>query len=316
MKMIDKLDLLKELCSIHAPAGSETPLTQFVLDYIEQNARHWKVQPEVFAGDGFQDCIVVKFGNPRTAVFAHLDSIGFSIGYGRRLLKIGGPVAESGYELEGITRKGKKVQASINVIEPAPGKSHGVLEYKSDGGIERGTPMTFRPNWREDDEYVQCCYMDNRLGVWNALRLMETLENGVVCFSCWEEHGGGAVPYLAKFVYEQWGVKQALISDITWVTEGVHHSEGVAISMRDSGLPRRSYVNRIIDLAEASGIPFQLEVESAGGSDGNQLQASPYPFDWCFIGAPEDHVHSPNEKVHKTDIKAMMELYRHLMEQL
>ena len=64
-----------------------------------------------------------------------------------------------------------------------------------------------------------------------------------------------------------------------------------AISRRDSGLPRRSYVDRIIKLANESGIPYQIEVESAGGSDGNQLQKSSYPFDWYFIGAPEDHVH-------------------------
>lgn len=112
------------------------------------------------------------------------------------------------------------------------------------------------------------------------------------------------------------GVKQALISDITWVTDGVKHGSGIAISMRDSGIPRRSYLNRIINLAKQSGIPFQLEVEGSGGSDGNQLQRSPYPFDWVFIGAPENHVHSPDEKVHKDDIASMKEMYSYLMKNL
>ena len=155
--------------------------------------------------------------------------------------------------------------------------------------------------------------MDNRLGVWNALKVAEKLENGIICFSAWEEHGGGSVGYLAKFIYEKYGVKQALISDITWVTEGVEHAKGVAISIRDSGIPRRTYINRIIDLAKASNIPFQLEVENAGGSDGNALQRSPYPFDWCFIGAPEDFVHTPDEKVHKSDIESMTQMYDYLM---
>ncbi|HRP60135.1 MAG TPA: aminopeptidase, partial [Vicingus sp.] len=96
---------------------------------------------------------------------------------------------------------------------------------------------------------------------------------------------------MGKYLYEGYGVKQALISDITWVTEGVKHGKGVAISMRDSGIPRRSYLNKIIELAKKSKIPFQLEVESAGGSDGNALQRSSYPFDWCFVSAPEDFVH-------------------------
>ncbi|MEC7944727.1 MAG: M20/M25/M40 family metallo-hydrolase, partial [Bacteroidota bacterium] len=138
----------------------------------------------------------------------------------------------------------------------------------------------------------------------------------VICFSCWEEVGGGSVGYLGKYIYEKWSVRQALISDITWVTEGVKHGKGVVISRRDSGLPRRSYVDRILKLADESGIPYQIEVESAGGSDGNQLQKSSYPFDWCFVGAPEDHVHSPDEKVHKKDIEAMVQLYTYLMKHL
>ena len=86
--------------------------------------------------------------------------------------------------------------------------------------------------------------------------------------------------------------------------------------MRDSGIPRRSYINKIVDLAKESKIPFQLEVESAGGSDGNALQRSPFPFDWCFIGAPEDNVHTPDEKVYKGDIKAMVDMYNYLLEKL
>ena len=60
---------------------------------------------------------------------------------------------------------------------------------------------------------------------------------------------------------------ETLTSDITWITEGVKHGDGVVISRRDSGLPRKSYVDKIIDLAKKSEIPFQIEVESSGGSD-------------------------------------------------
>ena len=72
----------------------------------------------------------------------------------------------------------------------------------------------------------------------------------------------------------------------------------------------------IIELAKDSGIQFQLEVESAGGSDGTSLQKSDLPIDWCFIGAPEDNVHTPDEKVHKFDIMTMVELYAYLMKHL
>ena len=111
-------------------------------------------------------------------------------------------------------------------------------------------------------------------------------------------------------------ITQALICDITWVTNGVQPGKGVAISLRDSLLPRKSYLNKIIAIAKKSKIPFQLEIEGTGGSDAKELQMAAYPWDWCFIGAPEEYVHSPDEKVHKDDILAMVDLYKHLMVEL
>jgi putative aminopeptidase FrvX len=158
--------------------------------------------------------------------------------------------------------------------------------------------------------------MDNRLGVWNALQVAESLENGAIVFSTYEEHNGGAAQFAGKFLYEKYGLRQALISDITWVTEGVKHGKGVAVSMRDSGIPRRTYLNKIISLAKKSGVDFQLEVEGSGGSDGQALQSSSYPIDWVFIGAPEENVHTADEMVHKKDIRTMVELYKYLMKHL
>ena len=306
------MKLLQKLCSIRSPSGNESNIRNFLLDYIDDHISNFKVKPIVIT-DNIQDCIILKFGKPKTAIFSHIDSIGFTVRYGKKLIKIGGPKTNDGIELVGKDSKGE-ILTEIYNYEDHNGNNH--IEYLFDREIERATELTFKPNWREDENFIQCCYMDNRLGVWNALKVAHTLENGAICFSTHEEVGGGSVGFLGKYIYEQWGVKQALISDITWVTEGVKHGEGVVISRRDSGLPRRSYVDRIIKLANESNIPFQIEVESSGGSDGNQLQKSPYPIDWCFIGAPEDYVHSPDEKVHKKDIKSMVELYSYLMKYL
>ena len=152
---------------------------------------------------------------------------------------------------------------------------------------------------------MQSCYLDNRLGVWAALRLAETLE-----------HGGGSVPYLARFLHETYGVWQALICDSTWVTEGVQAGAGCVISLRDSLIPRRSYVERIRRIAAAAGIAHQGEVEGVGGSDAKDLQRSDVAWDWCFVGAPEDHVHTPDEIVAKADITSMVALYQALMREL
>lgn len=307
------MKLLKKLCKTQASSGDEAAMTKLLLKYIKKNKKDWKVEPKVFYGEGFQDCIVLKFGKPKTAIFAHIDSIGFTVKYGKELVKIGGPRTIEGTKLVGKDSKGD-IECELLVIENE-NEPNG-LEYVFEREIDRGTNLTFKCEFIENDTHIQSCYLDNRLGVWSALQVAETLDNGVICFSTYEEHGGGSVGFLANFIYKKWGIKQALISDITWVTDGVTHGNGVAISVRDSGIPRRSYINKIVELAKKSKVPFQIEVEGSGGSDGNQLQKSPYPFDWCFIGAPEDNVHSPQEIVDKDDILAMVKMYQYLMKHL
>ena len=129
-------------------------------------------------------------------------------------------------------------------------------------------------NFKESNDYIQSCYLDNRLGVWNALKVAEKLENGIIVFSCWEEHGGGSIGFLTNFIHSKYNISQALISDITWITEGVKAGKGVAISLRDSGIPRKKFVNKIINLANKNNISYQLEVESSGGSDETKFKKS------------------------------------------
>ncbi|MFC7670050.1 hypothetical protein ACFQT0_23785 [Hymenobacter humi] len=69
-------------------------LTHFVLNYVQEAQAAWQHQPTIIADDRFQDCILLVFGKPRTAVFAHLDSIGFTVRYGRQLVRIGAPRAK------------------------------------------------------------------------------------------------------------------------------------------------------------------------------------------------------------------------------
>ncbi|WP_339902873.1 hypothetical protein [uncultured Cyclobacterium sp.] len=133
-----------------------------------------------------------------------------------------------------------------------------------------------------ENGYLEGAFLDNRLGVYTLLQLCETIENGVLVFS----------------------------------TYGVHFNEGVVISMRDSFIPRKKFVDKIIEMARASNIPFQLEVEAYGGSDGREIQMSPYPIDWCFIGLPEENPHSPVEKVTLSDLESMIKLYQYLLQYL
>uniref|UniRef100_UPI004047C8AA M20/M25/M40 family metallo-hydrolase n=1 Tax=Algoriphagus sp. TaxID=1872435 RepID=UPI004047C8AA len=301
-------DFLKKLLSIPSVSGDESGIASWIITYIQQNKCNWKVTPEIYFGENFQDCILLRFGAPRTAVFAHMDTIGFMVRYANQLVPVGGPELIPGTKLVG-----KDSLGSISCALVVEGDE---LFHDFPRKIDRGTRLSFAQDIRVDSEFIQASYLDNRLGVYTALQLCETLDDGWVVFTTYEEHGGGSMPFLLRFIQETFPVKQALISDITWITEGIHHHQGVVLSIRDKFIPRKKFIDRLIDLVHKSEIPYQLEVEAYGGSDGREIQFSPYAMDWCFIGAAEDHVHSPDEKVSLKDLNAMIQVYRYLMHAL
>jgi len=95
------MQLLKKLCELHAPSGHEGPMKEFLLAYVKREKKKWNVQPEIIEGEEFQDCLILKFGKPRTAIFAHMDTVGFTVRYFNQLITIGSPDAEMGTHLVG-----------------------------------------------------------------------------------------------------------------------------------------------------------------------------------------------------------------------
>jgi putative aminopeptidase FrvX len=300
--------LIRKLIDIHSPSGEEFRMRDFLLDYVNENQHNWAAQPKLFYGEGFQDNLILVFGSPKTAVFAHMDTIGFTTRYEDQLVPIGGPDAQSDYMLSGKDSMGP-IQCKLRVND-------GRLSHDFARAVQRGTSLVFAPFLSFDGDFITGTHLDNRLGIYNALKQAETMENGAIVFSSYEEHGGGSVPYLTRFLYENYSIRNALISDITWVTDGVTHGDGVVISLRDQNIPRRKFIDKVISLAEESGVKYQLEVEGSGSSDGREVHHSPYPVDWVFIGAPEDNVHSPTETVHQADLQAMIDLYTYLLKNL
>ncbi|WP_268035666.1 M20/M25/M40 family metallo-hydrolase [Algoriphagus sp. PAP.12] len=302
------MKLLRDLLVQFGVSGDEGPTTKFILQYIDKQKKNWDFQPEIFAGDEFHDCILLKFGTPTTAVFAHIDTIGFMSRYENQLVAVGGPEIQEGTLLEGQDSLG---QISCRILGDEENLRHDFART-----IERGTRLAFAQNVRIDDEFIQAAYLDNRLGVYTALKVCEELEHGWVVFSTYEEHGGGSMPFLLSFIQQTHPIKNALISDITWITDGVFPNEGVVISIRDKFIPRKKFIDKVISLARDSGIPYQLEVEAYGGSDGREVQFSPYAIDWVFVGAAEENVHTPDEKVALADLEAMIQMHRYLMKHL
>lgn len=291
-------NLLLELQQIPGPSGDEDTLADFL-------AARCAALPRTSVRR-VSDLVLAVRGEPRVAVFAHTDTVGFTLGYNRELIAIGGPHVEGDERLREVGGKGK-------------GRLK--LRQKGDRPQWRLTGKAGEPGsrWVYDaplvirKDKVTGPYLDNRAGVWNALMTLERSNDVAVLFTPGEEHSGRGALMGAKLVFEELGITRALISDITWDTGSIKNGKGPAISFRDRYVPRRRFLERVVAAAEESGVPFQREVESSGGSDGSWIERSTFPIDWVFIGAPQKRSHTPHEECRLSDLEAMVDLYAHLI---
>ncbi len=294
--MVD-IALLSSLLAIDSPAGDEHRMADWLINWLEAHAPDCAVTR-------LRDCLVVAKGEqPTTAIFAHIDTIGYTVAYAGDVYPIGHPATPEEHnrvrvlgvanDQFGTLKKRKSGEWKLDGLDCAPG----------DRLVTAASPI-----FDAENKTVTSPYLDNRGGIYAALQTLLHAKQVVVAFTTGEETGGSGAKLCARHIYETLGVANAIISDITWHTKHVHCGKGVAISRRDSGIPSQRFLDKILQLANASGISYQIEIESSGGSDGQGIENSGYPIDWVFIGAPEKRPHTPTEQLDLADLDAMAQM--------
>jgi putative aminopeptidase FrvX len=315
------MERLRELAAIEGVSADEGRVADYVAHALAE------VPGTTLRRVG--DNLIVVRGRPRVAVVAHLDTVGFTLGYDHALISIGSPHVEGGEALRS-TIGGTTWRGTVEVIEeetddmpngggsslPASGRAGGGVRLAGADDAPPGSRWVFDTPLGQDGEQLIGAYLDNRAGVWCAMAVLERCANVAVAFTVGEEQSGRGAGICARILHDDLGIRQALISDITWHTEHVHRGRGPAVSLRDRLMPRQAYLDRVLALADASGIPYQREIESGGGSDGAGIERSGLPIDWCFIGACQENTHTPREIVDWADLQAMIELYVFLVDRL
>jgi len=293
--------LLETLCKFQATSGDESRLKEFLVRYVNKHSSEWKSAPQVIKGEEFQDNLMLVFGQPKVAYYAHMDSVGFTTRYQNQLITIGSPEAENGDQLVG-----EDILGFIECTTKIDANGNTFHDFKRT--IEPGTCLVYKPNFKHEEESITSCYLDNRLGIFALLQLAKTIEHGVLVFSTYEEHGGGSAGFLAKYLYHKYNLIKSLIIDVTWATEGIQLGQGPVVSLRDAFIPRKKFINEITSHLDESSLVYQKEVEASGGSDGSELQRSPLPIDWCFIGVPINNPHAATEEANVFDIIRLIAL--------
>lgn len=300
---LDDLETLTTLLRLPGPTGDESA----VADWLE--AALAKEIPDAHRTRLQDNLLIVRGDAPRTAIFAHLDTTGFTLGYDRRLIPIGGPEPQDKDSLRCTTAPDSTGRLRVKGRLAS-------LRRVEEGEAMPGTRWVYAREPVIDEETVTAPYLDNRAGVWSALRALTRLTNVAVAFTTGEEQHGSGARVCAEWLYRNHGITQALIADLTWHTDHTPCGKGVVISLRDAFCPRQAFLDRILALAAESDIPYQREIQSAGSSDGGAILRSSVPMDWVFIGAPERRPHTAREQAHRRDLDAMADLLTYLTEHL
>ena len=286
--------LLKKLTSLHTPTGEEEKAVDFLLEYIEKNKSSWKHTPKVIHNEETRNNIVVVFGNPKTAIMSHIDSIGFMhTGTKKTMLNIGGVVYVNNAKIRGYTRNNKKIETKLKVKNNKAFSLH--------NNIPPGTNFTYVPKWKETRQLIKSTNLDDKLGVYVCLELAKTLKNGILIFTCGEEEPmAGDIPYLTELIYKDYGVKNVLVLDVTPDTNNIDLGKGTVIAYRDQYIYKRAFINKILDILNSRHV--QLEVGYDGSSDGEYILMSPYPMNVIFLGIPVQKLHTNYEVINKRDV--------------
>lgn len=293
------LDLLWDLLTLDGPSGDEGQTADWLQGWLARELPTVRVER-------LGDSLLARRGDrPAVAVFAHLDTTGWTLGHGKRLLSIGGPDGKPGDMVRpvGMSDCGHTLAR----------RKDGSWKLKGKAVAAPGSRWVYATPPQQEGGEITAPYLDNRAGVWAALHVLSHCPSVAVAFTAYEETRGVGALTCARRLSETDGIAQALIADLTWHTQHVKCGRGVAVSLRDSCLPRGRYLDRVLTLAASSGLPFQHEIESSGGSDGASLDRSGVPFDWVFVGAPEKGAHTARERVQVRDLQSMAALLIYLV---
>ena len=307
-----EINLLKNLQNTMSVSSHEHRMKTFLLDYINKHKKCWKKKPKIVYGEKFNNMIILVFGKPRTAVLAHMDEIGFMAGNKNRLFEIGNTEVKKGDKLYGYNNKNEKINAVVSKV----GKK--LLKFSSKQNISIGTVLSYSPTWKETKKYIIGGANDNCVGILTLLHLAKTLENGILIFTTQEETSMDKnLGSIAKYLYEICKIKQVLVVDAASTTKDIIICKGPVIGVGIEEIPSPFYLSKINKIIEKHNFSIQLEIrDDFETSDFSRLTYSPYTFDICFIGFPIEKMHSTYEKVCKTDISTMFDIYSALMKNL
>ncbi|MGH2559735.1 MAG: M42 family metallopeptidase [Thermomicrobiales bacterium] len=330
------LELLKRLCETPGISGREDKIRDVVVAEMRGLVDDLRI-------DTMGNVIGTKRGNggPRVMIAAHMDEIGFFVRHVDdkgflRLQPVGGfdprvlvaqRVIVHGYD--GSTYRGVVQPAAkpIHLLDPSEIKPAKVDELFVDvglpveqvrAGIEVGDMVTLDRTLEATTDCVIGKSLDDRVGVFvmiEALRSLERYSCEILAVATTQEEVGLRGARTAAFALEPdiaVALDVTLAGDFPGGKPELAVSElrcGVALKVMDSShLTHPKLLRHVRDVADANGIPYQLELLPRGGTDAGAMQLSREGTAAITLSIPTRYVHTVNEMANLGDIATTIQL--------
>ena len=323
--------MLKTLCELNGASGNENAVRDYIIsqlkaDYVIDNL----------------GSVIVKIGNSKISMNAHMDEVGFIItgitddGY-LRFDTVGGIDPRVCLDRMVITEKGVKgviADKAFHLLSSdekskCPSFENLLIDIGATSREEAekvvclGDFANFVSDYAEfGNGFIKAKALDDRIGCMLMLELINEGFEGIYCFNVQEEVGLRG----AKCTAENTCPDIAIVIESTTAgdLDGVSGSDrvcvlgdGPVVSFMDNRtIYDRELYNLAMQTASEIGIPIQTKTAIAGGNDAGAIQTASGGTRVLAISLPTRYIHSGASVVKKSDIEDTRKLLKELLTKL
>ncbi len=311
------MKLLEKLTMCISPSGRESAITDIIREELLD------VCDEIFT-DTLGNLICHKKGSGKKLMLAaHMDEIGFMVNY----------IDENGFirfsPIGGIL-KYNSINSTIEFTNGEKGKiSYENKENPSSVGFDKmyidigasskedalkrvqiGDMATYGSNFAQTGDKIMSKALDDRAGCWALIRAMqnakETPNDVYAVFTVQEEVGCRGAKTAAALINPD----IAIAVDVSNVGDtpkslelNLSLGKGPAIKIKDASFIIHEKVkNLLLNAAKESGISYQIEAASFGGTDSGAIHLTGGGIPSGTVSIPTRYIHSANEVIDKNDL--------------
>ena len=332
---------LKWLTEMNAPSGHEQALRRALMEELKGYAG---VEASI---DRMGNVVAVKKGHgpeprKRVMVAAHMDEVGLIVtsctedGF-LRVAPIGG-VDPRVIISKRVTVGDDKLPGIIGAMAihlQSPEDRQRVLGYndiyvdigakdkkEAESKAPKGTYICFDTGYVPfGDGYVSAKALDDRVGIFNLLRLLQDdYPCDVICvFDSQEETGcrgakGAAFAQAPDVGIVLEGTTCNDLGDVPETLQVCNTGRGVCVSFMDgSSIANRALFRHTIDVAEKNGLSYHIKRSVSGGNDAGSIQRARAAVPTVVLSVPCRYIHSPSSVVKYSDVDSQLALVRALL---